>query len=236
LAKKKQTKDISVKKKILALESIYGQKETARRLGVTPATLINWKKNDTIPAKKQKQEKKLNYVYGHNKKKATFSDIKKTFRQERKKAERKKEKLLDKKRTNRPNIVSSKSFVTKQVKDKNTRQEIMSNVTEYVATFGDTGTGQFVTGFDITSNYYGIPKRTKYVVAHGLYSNHYQAEHDDSYKGYYKEVKIPMLDTFSRDVPLDQALEIVEGKFLSTVNNYGKRKDYAIQFVGYQLP
>jgi len=242
VAKKKQTKDISIKKKILLLESVYGQKETARRLGVTQATLINYKNKNTIPPSKSKLEKKLNYVFGHSKKKTTFTDIKKTFRKENKRTERKQAKELTRVKNNDPVLVSPKQFVRIHGFDKRLREEFFHvadfEFDEKIATFPHIEYGQIVGTFDQMRKNYGKPPKVKKVEVIGVYTIYMNTDPDEEKNRLViKKFNIGILEGYQKFIPLAEFLPMVENKFFSKTFTYksGKRKDVPKQLLGYRL-
>jgi transcriptional regulator with XRE-family HTH domain len=233
MAKKKQTKDLRLSTKIKTLESIYSQKEVAKKLGVSVATVRNWKTGKSLPRKEAEQ--KINRVYGHNKKKTTLSGLKKVVKTEKKREQKKKTDLQRRYVENDPFLVSAKKFIRGITKDKEIINRFLSIGYEYVATF-DHRRGQVISMFDYANRIFGKPPKTKKVTVTGIYSNHYAFEDEgEAYKGYLSAGRMPTLDGYSVHWNLDKTLDYLEGKFLSTTSQVGKRTDNAIQFIAYYL-
>lgn len=233
--KNKSTKDLPLRTKLTTLEAAIGQKAAAEKLGISTSTFRNWKTGKNKKPLEEDKIKRINRVYGHNKKKATFSNLKQTVKVERARRAGKEKQIQNRIENNDPFLVSAKNFIKKLTKDKDVIERFMSIGYEYVATF-DYKRGQIVSAFDISYNLYGKPSGTKKVYATGLYSNHYLFEEEsESYKGYLSGGRMPTLDGLKENWGLSKTLDYLENKFLSTSQQVGKRRDNAVQFIAYYL-
>jgi transcriptional regulator with XRE-family HTH domain len=218
VGRKKDTK--SFLEKITELEALYGQKETAKKLGVSPSTLRNYKTGKTAPKKEKAQ--KVNRVYGQNKKKITPEKVERY----KKNIETKKENRKKQLRKN-PKLQSVQSWVKKEFDEEYIRKNILSEAPPFIAPID--GRGQLTDG----TAPLGIPKGTKYVYVYGLYTSDYNAGGDES-KQDYVQSRIPI--TLRREMDVGEALDYLEDKFFKTSQQSGKRKLNPTRFIGYQLP
>lgn len=221
---KKRNDPKTFSQKILELESVFGQKETAKRLGVSPKTLQNYKTGKTVPKKEKAQ--KLNRVYGKNKEKVSEEKLEKYTKKIEKKREVRKQYLKSK-----PRLISSVKWSKSQFKDAEFIQFAVTEQSEYVA-ITEGRTGQFVSPSDILDSRYGLPKGTKFVTIIGVYTNQYEEQGNANYGDLF-ESRFPIL--LRKEMDLEQALDYLEGKFFETSQQKGKLKFMPTTFVGYKL-
>lgn len=227
--KKKGNSQQDIRKKITALESVLGQKKAAEKLGVSTSTLRNWKSGKSKPRDRE-QEKKLNRVFGQNKKKVTPEKYRKQIKKEKTKREVRK-KQLEKQRRENPRLISLNQFI-QQFEEEYIQVNILQDAGgEYVAIM-DGEKGQFVSAGDIMSKRYGLPKGTKFVEVMGLYTNQYEDQENESV-GDFHTSRFPIL--MRKEMDLQDALDYLESKFFETSKNVGKVKYAPTRFIGYKL-
>jgi transcriptional regulator with XRE-family HTH domain len=204
--------------KITALEALFGQKEAAKRLGVSTSTLRNYKTGKSSPPRDK--EKKLNRVYGQNKKKISEEKLETYQKKVQKKKETRRKQLLK-----NPKLISTQKFVEENFEEDYIQRNILADTPPFVAPIGSRG--QFTDGFSP----FGIPKGTRMVTIMGIYTNEYDP--DDLEKGDYVSSRFPIL--LRREMNIEEALDYLEGKFFETTKNEGKRRLNPSKFIGYQL-
>lgn len=214
-------------KKIVELESIYGQKETARRLGVSPSTLRNYKTGKSKP--QAKQLSKVNRVHGQNKKFVTEEKVERYKKNVETKQQARRKTLLA-----NPKLIATGKWVRSQFDEAYIVANILQDTTEYVGTL-DSRTVQFLNGDDIVSKRYGIPytkgKPTTLTI-YGLYNSNYNPEGDTDKMDYIAS-RFPVM--LRKPMDLEQALEFLESKFYETTKQSGKRRLNPKQFIGFRL-
>lgn len=210
----------SILDKVTELESVFGQKKAAEKLGVSVSTLRNYKTGKTSP--KKDKEKKLNRIYEQNKKKITEEKVERYKKNvETKKTNRRKQMVRN------PRLQSVQAWVNKEFDEDYIKVNIVKDAPPFIAPLD--GRGQFTDG----ASPFGIPKGIKYVRMYGLYTTDYNKDGDDSKKDY---IQSRLAITLRKEMNLEQALDYVEGKFYATVQQQGKRRLNPVRFIGYELP
>lgn len=220
--KKKGLTPEQIQQRIVELESLFGQKETARRLGVSPSTLRKYK-TGKAPTK---SVTKLNRIYGQNKKKIDPVKVDRYKKNVATKQTARRKKLLE-----QPKLIPTSKWVRSEFDEEYIKANILQDTTEYVATL-DSLSVQFMNGDDIVSGRYGIAKGTKLVTIYGLYNSNYNPE-EDAGKMDYIASRFPIM--LRKEMNIEQALEYLEGKFFETTKQAGKRKLNPQRFIGFRL-
>ncbi|MCU7522769.1 MAG: helix-turn-helix transcriptional regulator, partial [Ignavibacteria bacterium] len=213
----KETK--SFIEKITELEALYGQKETAKKLGVSPSTLRNYKTGKTAPKKDKAQ--KVNRVYGQNKKKITPEKVERYKKNTETKKENRRKQIR-----NNPRLQSVQSWVNKEFTEDYIKRNILAEAPPFIAPID--GRGQFTDG----ASPLGIPKGTKFVILYGLYTSDYNQGEGEGKQDYLSS-RFPI--TLRKQMNVGEALDYLEGKFFQTSQQSGKRRLNPTRFIGYEL-
>ncbi|WID10850.1 putative DNA binding protein [Lysinibacillus phage phiG2] len=220
--------------KITELESLFGQKETAKRLGVSSATLRNYKTGKTKPP--ESKAKKVNRVYGQNKKKIKPEQVEK-YKQKIETKRRAREEELKK----NPKVISTRQWVKGQDFEDFVTKNLLAKASEYIAS--PTGrVGQFLSPTQLLEKDFGINGKDRKVLIHGLYNTQFYSGGEWVNKNHDKTITQDKTDyivstfpiTLRRTMDLEQALEYFESKFHKTNNNEGRRRLNPVQFLGFQ--
>lgn len=202
------------------LEQHLSQKELARRLGVTTATLRNWKKQGHIP--KQQQEQKLNRVYGANKRYISDDTTTKANR-----------KIREYDLRYAFEVKSQKAAkMARNIEDKYTRNKFIAaagNMTAFYS--GDGSRAQFM-GAEDTGK--GLKRGINNITVFGVVRAYLTTDAESSYE-YMISYKLP-LDIRS-DMEFDAALDRVEKEFYKHhIPNTKKNQNHVpYQFLGYRV-
>lgn len=216
--------DKSFLDKITELESLFGQKETAKRLGISPATLRRYKTGKS-PIPKAKSSK-ANRIYGQNKKKVIPEKVETYKKKVETKKKARKQHLL-----NNPKTQATVDWVQNNFEAQYIITNLLANTPEYVATLTDR-TVQFMNPEDLMNNKFGVQAATVSITIFGLYTSAYESS-DNEEQQHIISSRFPLLPRKKRN--LEETLEFVERKFFETTKTSGKRKLNPTRFIGYKL-
>lgn len=209
--------------KILTLEQHLSQKELAKRLGVTPATIRNWKRQGNIP--KTEQASKLNRVYGANKRhfqKDTISRAERKIREydARYAFEVKSQRAAKQSRHIEDNY-TKKKFI-----------EAVGNKTAFYS--GDGRRAQFM-GAEPTAQ--GMQAGINGIVLHGVVQGFATYEDGSENPIYFYHIQYKIAMDIKSDLDLEQALRKAEDKFynLHIPNTRKNQNRVPYQFLGYEV-
>lgn len=206
--------------KILTLETHMSQKELAKRLGVTPATIRNWKKQGQIP--KQSQAQKLNRVYGANKRYLENDTIEKA-----------KTKIREYDTRWAFEVNTQKAAKqSKHIKGKYAKKKFISEIGNKTAFYsGDGKRAQYMQAEDTG---WGMKAGINGITLYGIVKAYVTTDDESSYE-YMVSYKIPF--DIKNDLEFDAALNKVEAKFFSMhIPNTKKNQNHVpYQFLGYSV-
>ena len=204
----------------MTLETHMSQKELAKRLGVTPATIRNWKKQGQIP--KAAQAQKLNRVYGANKRHFQNDTITKA-----------KTKIREYDTRFVFEVKSQRAAKqARHIEDKRSRQKFAATVGHQTAFYSGDGTRAQYMGAEHTG--YGMKAGINGVTVYGIVRAYITTNAENSYD-YMVSYKIPF--DLKSDLEFDAALNKVEEKFYSMhIPNTKKNQNHVpYQFLGYSI-
>lgn len=226
-------------RKITELESVFGQKETARRLGISPSTLRNYKTGKRKTPLPKNQTEKINRVYGQNKKHVTADKVQKYQSKVQKKRNVRKEFLL-----NNPKTISTKEWVRSEYDEHYIISNVIEQAPPFVATIGKSAV-QFMDAAEIFNGQYGLPAGTKSVTVYGLYATQFKSggvwvnldnrDDDEIDEDKLDFVASPTLIMLRQEMNLSDALDYLESNFYKTGETTGRRRLSPSKFIGYQL-
>lgn len=206
--------------KILTLEQHMSQKELANRLGVTTATIRNWKKQGQIP--KQAQQQKLNRVYGANKRYITDDTITKAERKIREYDVKAVFEVRHQKAAKQAKHIEGASAKNKFIAE-------AGNLTAFYS--GDGQRAQFM-GAEDTGQ--GIKAGINGVTVYGVVRAYISTDDESSYD-YMVSYKLPI--DVKNDMEFDEALNRIEKEFFTHhIPNTKKNQNHVpYQFLGYKI-
>ena len=210
--------------KIINLETHLSQKEVAKRLGVTPATVRNWKKTGRVP--KQKQQEKINRVYGANKR--YMSDD--TIKQAQHKINERNYKNMFTIRT-----ISGRDYAARFLNEPEER----SCKLQFLHEGYGHATGFY--SFDQSKCQWaqaemppkiGLPKGQVFLRLLCIMKMDIDTDRDKDIR-YFHTFGIVL--NIKNDMELEQAINMLAAKAMVLTVKKGKRRDYVNSFLGYEI-
>lgn len=237
MARKKGTSSgADLQKKLTALEAILGsQKKAAERLGVSTSTYRQYKTGKAAPDKDK--SKRINRVFGQNKRKLSDPKIEKRIERREKAAERKRAAAEITNRKRSIVVEATSSWLRREYGDDDYETYMvraLDSVSMYVAyDRHNPETVQFTDGIGPL----GKPKRTMRVKVWALYSLTYQVEagQADVETSDLKESMMPIMVGLDQEWDLQTTINYLESHLMDTAYQVGRRRYIPIKLIGFEL-